>query len=204
MPHVHDENPFCSRRIRPGAIPFFFPEGVDADVLVERLRESQWSGQIIGPHGTGKSTLLAALLPALVKAGRKLVHLELPDGTRQLPLSAKELDGLDADAQLAIDGYEQLTYWARRRLKNRSKTQGFGLLIIAHAPDDLPELYRTEGSLAVAQQIVAELLRETPVKISETLVEERFRKHNGNLREMLFSLYDIYEWEYRQILSDKK
>lgn len=201
---IYEENPFCSRRIKPGAIPFFFPEGVSEETLVALLRENEWRGQIIGPHGSGKSTLLAALLPVMKEAGRNLVHLELQDGVRQLPLAAEDVERMDGHSLLAIDGYEQLSYWSRRRLKTKSLSLGFGLLIIAHAPYDLPELYRTSGNLAVAQQIVKELLRETPVRISETLVEERFHEHNGNLREMLFSLYDVYEWEYRRILAERE
>ncbi|MDO4550577.1 MAG: hypothetical protein Q4C96_04930 [Planctomycetia bacterium] len=201
MPHIYAENPFCSRRIKPGAIPFFFPEGLNEEILVERLRENEWYGQIIGPHGSGKSTLLAALLPALENEGRHLLHLELQDGTRHLPLTPEQLEKLDKNSLLAIDGYEQLSYWSRRRLKNKSKIQGFGTLIIAHAPFDLPILFRTHGNLEVAQQIVKDLLLGTPVHISESLVEERFYEQKGNVREMLFSLYDDYEMEYRRIVS---
>lgn len=201
---IYGENPFCSRRIRPGAIPFMVPDGMAMDVLVERLRENGWLGQIIGPHGSGKSTLLAALLPAVEKAGRQVVHVELQDGVRQLPLSPEDIERLDAETLLAIDGYEQLSYWSRRRLKNKGKSLGFGLIIIAHAPFDLPDLYRTRGDLVIAQMIVRELLRDTPVVIPPELVEERFHEHGGNVREMLFSLYDVYELEYRRIQAERE
>ncbi len=202
--HIYEENPFCSRRIRPGAIPFFFPEGMGVDTLVQRLRENAWLGQIVGPHGSGKSTLLAALLPAVETAGRKVVHLELHDGARQLPLSPEEIARMDTETLLAIDGFEQLSYWARRRLKNKSRAQGFGLIIIAHAPYDLPDLYRTRGNLEVAQMIVKELLQDTPVNIPPEVVEERFHEHEENVREMLFSLYDVYELEYRRIQAQRE
>ena len=59
------DNPFSTRYTRPGAIPFRFPPGTSADGLVEQLRRQQWRGAIVGPHGSGKSSLVAALVPPL-------------------------------------------------------------------------------------------------------------------------------------------
>src|SRR5262245_49587973 len=70
-------NPFSTRFIRPGAIPFIFSAGESAESLVDHLRVNNWRGQIIGPHGSGKSTLLAALLPALQAAGRTVACVSL-------------------------------------------------------------------------------------------------------------------------------
>ena len=67
---IYGENPFCSKRIKPGAIPFYFPEGITMDTLLEFLVLNGWCGQIIGPHGSGKSTLLAALVPRIREVGR--------------------------------------------------------------------------------------------------------------------------------------
>ncbi len=54
-------NPFSTRFVRPGALAYRFPPGESAATLVERLAASGWRGQIVGPHGSGKSTLVAAL-----------------------------------------------------------------------------------------------------------------------------------------------
>ncbi len=200
---AYEENPFCSRRIRPGAIPFYFPEGVSSETLLATLRENSWRGQIIGPHGSGKSTLLAALLPEIQKYGRRVVHLELQDGVRRLPLSDEDFQGMDAETQLAIDGYEQLSYLTRRKLKSRSFRQGFGVVILGHEPLEYPDLYQTSRELSVAKLIVERLLENSIVRIPESVIEEHFERHKGNLREMLFSLYDVYEEVYRT-LKDKK
>src|SRR5581483_12050635 len=55
-------NPFSTRFIQPGAIPFHFPTPDGLAAIVRRLEGAGGRGQIIGPHGSGKSTLLAALL----------------------------------------------------------------------------------------------------------------------------------------------
>lgn len=196
---MYEENPFCTRRIKPGAIPFYFPEGFSLQTLIETLKENNWCGQIIGPHGSGKSTLLAALLPKLADCGRRIVHLELQDGVRQLPISDADLLEMDENAQLAIDGYEQLSYWTRRRIKSKSAKQGFGVIILGHEPWEYPNLYRTSRDLAVAKLLVSRLLENTIVQIPESVIEERFDQYSGNLREMLFSLYDVYEEAYRTL-----
>lgn len=53
-------NPFSTTFIRPGAIPFLFPNDQTIQDVVRQLAATDWWGQIIGPHGTGKSTLTAA------------------------------------------------------------------------------------------------------------------------------------------------
>ncbi len=201
---MYEENPFCTRRIRPGAIPFYFPEGISLQTLIETLKENMWCGQIIGPHGSGKSTLLAALLPKIADCGRRIVHLELQDGVRQLPLSDADLLEMDENTQLAIDGYEQLSYWTRRRIKSKSAKQGFGVIVLGHEPWEYPDLYQTSRELAVAKLVVSRLLENTIVQIPESVVEERFEQYSGNLREMLFSLYDVYEEAYRTLKGRKE
>lgn len=201
--YPYEENPFCSKRIRPGAIPFYFPEGESVETLLQRLEGNQWNGEIIGPHGTGKSTLLAAILPALQER-KKVVHLELQDGVRALPLLYEEYELMDSETVMAIDGYEQLSYWSRRRLRKRSRTQGFGIVVIAHVSYDYPLLYQTASELSTARMLVRRLLENTIVQIPDSMVEERFHQYHGNVREMLFSLYDDYEYAYRAILHEKK
>jgi hypothetical protein len=126
MRHEPSENPFCTRRIRPGAIPFVFPAGEDAEALVRRLQQNDWRGEIIGPHGTGKSTLLATLLPAIERAGRRITLVALHDGQRRLPTD------FDRDCRpcetmvLVVDGYEQLSRWRRWLLKRRCRRRNWG------------------------------------------------------------------------------
>ncbi|MDO4576293.1 MAG: hypothetical protein Q4D98_13890 [Planctomycetia bacterium] len=199
--HLYEENPFCSRRIRPGAIPYVFPPGISADMLIDRLQENRWYGQIVGPHGTGKSTLLATLLPQIRARGMRLTHLEIQEGVRELPLLYEEYELMDTNTVLAIDGFEQLSYWTRRKLQNRSRRQGFGVLILAHKSYGLPDLYRTESDLATGKMLVELLLKNTIVRIPDHVIESHYEENNGNLREMLFSLYDIYEYVIRSLRS---
>ena len=78
--HAPRSNPFSTRFVRPGAVPYLFAPGQSADGLVRRLAGFGWRGQIIGPHGSGKSTLLAALAEPLARAGRRSWTVCLHDG----------------------------------------------------------------------------------------------------------------------------
>ncbi len=190
-------NPFSSRYVRPGAIPFIGPAGSSPAQLVERLRDSAWRGQIVGPHGSGKSALLAALMPAIERAGRRVLACELHDGQRHLPEGLLPPAPAD-DAVAIVDGYEQLSVFSRVRLRKASKTLGLGLVVTAHRPMRLPILCRLQPQAELAQELAAWLLRDYPELIEPHEVAARFEARGGNLREVLFDLYDLFEQRVRQ------
>ena len=187
------QNPFCSRRVRPGGIPYLFAPGESAAELVDRLRDNGWWGQIVGPHGSGKSALLAALMPAIEAAGRRTLLVELHDGQRQMPPDFRRRLDAGCPTVLIVDGYEQLSLWQRLRLRRFCRNSGLGLLLTAHWPVGLPHLRHTSATLELAQQIVERLQRGHPPRIAAEDVAERFARHSGDLRETLFDLYDLYE-----------
>jgi len=192
------DNPFATRWVRPGAISYHFPVGQSADTLVDRLRAHAWWGEIVGPHGAGKSTLLATLLPALEAAGRKPILEALHDGQRRLPHRLTDSSAWTTATQIVIDGYEQLSYWSRLRLKRACRRVGCGLLVTSHRSVGLPELIRVEPNLETLQGVVAELLAASPQSITRDEVARSFAAHHGNARDTLFDLYDLYE-QRRQV-----
>jgi hypothetical protein len=186
-------NPFSARRVRPGAVPYRFPAGRHAGDLIERLRNNGWRGQIVGPHGSGKSALVAALIPAIEQAGRPAVLIELHDGQRRLPVDLRRMPGLTQGTVVIVDGYEQLGRWRRILLGRFCRRQGLGLVVTTHASVGLPDLFRTTTSLTLARQLVERLLPEGPSPIRPEEVDRHFASHQGNLREVFFDLYDLYE-----------
>jgi len=187
-------NPFSTRFICPDAASYLFPDGNDAMRLVAKLRETGWWGQVIGPHGSGKSTLLYTLQPLIEMAGR---HVELhvlrkPD--RRLAIARHARGTWNSQTQVVVDGYEQLGWFNRARLKRHCRSRGAGLLVTAHDPIGLPDLWRTEPSLELAQTLVARLLAPQCMRwITAEDVSCAYATHGGNLREMLLSLYDVFE-----------
>jgi hypothetical protein len=191
------ENHFSTRHIRPGAVPFLFPPGQSAEGLVELLRGKNWWGEIVGPHGSGKSSLLAAIIPALRDAGRSTLLVDLHDGQRRLPVDLRRIDGLGHDAVVIVDGYEQLSLWSRWRLRRFCRRRGLGLLVTSHQPAGFPLLFRTSTSPTLAQEIVRQLLQGRPELVDAAEVAQRFESRRGDLRELLFDLYDVYERQQR-------
>ena len=179
-------NPFSTRFTRPGAIEFLFAQDETAASLVAKLRAAGWWGQVIGPHGSGKSTLLAALVPALGTEGRRVIRLQ---GERYAVVPP-ELDELTV---LVIDGYEQLSWWSRWRLKSACRRSGAGLLVTAHADVGLPTIFETRPSLELARQLVSRLLPPGDTTITDADIAAAWSRHPGNLREVLFSLFDLYQ-----------
>ncbi len=187
------ENPFCTRRIRPGGLPFIFPPGQDAETLVARLRKNGWWGEITGAHGTGKSALLATLIPALERAGQRTLLVELHNQERRLPLDPDRRHCLHPFTILVVDGYEQLSRFGRWRLRRLCRRRGWGLLVTAHAPVGLPELFHAVATVELAGEIVRGLLAGQACPFRTAEVAESFARRRGDLREMLFDLYDLYE-----------
>jgi hypothetical protein len=182
-------NPFATRFTRPGAIEFLFQSDETLDSLVGKLRDHGWRGQIVGPHGSGKSTLLAALEPKLAAAGREVVRRSLAGGQRQVDLPPR----LSSTTILVIDGFEQLSWWSRWRVKAACRRKGAGLIVTTHADLGLPTIFATQPSLELARQIVSRLLPEGDQTISESDIAAAFARYPQNLREMLFSLYDLHQ-----------
>ena len=187
------ENPFCARRLRPGAHPYLFPAGQDVATLLERLRHNGWWGQIIGAHGSGKSSLLATLIPAIGRAGRQVRLVELHDGQRKLPADVCHREATAPESVLVVDGYEQLSGWSRLWARHYCRRRRCGLIVTAHAPVGLPDLFRTSPTLPLVQEVVGRLLQGRPTAWSAQELSDRFERHQGNVRELLFELYDLYE-----------
>jgi hypothetical protein len=190
-------NPFATCRVRPGAVPYFFRAGESAAGLVERLRAAGWWGQVVGPHGTGKSTLLAALGPLLVAAGCDPLWVVRHQGERALPESVGEaLSRARREGRrrlLLIDGYEQLGWWSAWRVRRLCRRGGHGLLVTAHDDAGLPELYRTGVTRETALRVVAHLTATAAPTVTDADVERCLAARAGDLREALFDLYDLHE-----------
>ena len=186
-------NPFSTRFTRPGAIPFVFPPGINAASLVQRLAALGWWGEIVGPHGSGKSTLLAGLRPELLNAGRTLIDIELHDGQRRLPIELSSLPDVSPSMQFLVDGYEQLGWLARTKLRWFCRRHGCGLLVTSHQSVGLPPLFRTSVDAELAMTIVRTLLLDHDKPFTADEIAARLELHRGNLRETLFDLYDRHE-----------
>jgi hypothetical protein len=189
-------NPFATRFVRPGAIPYLFPSGDSVERLIARLAECGWRGEIVGPHGSGKSTLLASLVEALERGGQNVVVYRLREGERRLPKTTCAVATLSRGALVVVDGYEQLPWWRRWALRRVCSRRGLGLLVTTHTPTGLPLLWQTSIDVLTVERVVAHLLVGDPTAaalISRDDVARAVARHPTDAREALFALYDVYE-----------
>lgn len=188
-------NPFATRSIRPGALGYWFEDRrTTPEILVARFLEAGGRGQLIGPHGSGKSTLLAALLPALSAAGKEPHLVALHNGQRRIRRSQFPRRRLGPRDVLVIDGYEQLGWLGRWLLRRRCERSRCGLLVTAHTDVGFPLVFETDVTSAVAEWVIGELARDAPEMVLEkSEAMRRVEARQGNLREVLFDLYDEYE-----------
>lgn len=185
------ENPFASRYVRPGALPFVSSESFDVSQLADRLVAVGGCGAVVGPHGSGKSTLLTHLGQAMRERGYRVQIVVAGNAT------AANLSPLIADSgsrrMLFLDGYDLLPAWKRWWILRRCRQAGIGLVVTSHWPLRLPALAMTSTSLEVASRLTALLAGSEFAAECETTLHESFARHEGNLREVWFDLYDRYE-----------
>lgn len=197
-----DRNPFTARRIAPGAIPFRFESEGDAARLVAAVRHHA-AAAIEGPHGTGKTTLVRALLPELAAGGTSVAVVTLGDGATRgsfppLPRGlglprALVAPGAARPDLLVVDGFEQWGWWRRARVVAGCRRAGVRLLVTAHRDVGLPVIHRTAVSAATVTAVHAALVRDRPTAVAEADLVAAFHRHAGNLREALFECYDLHE-----------
>lgn len=187
------ENPFSTKFVRPGALAYrLFPRR-RLDDLLQRFETIGRAAQIVGPHGSGKSTLLADLVRRWEQKAERVVVLELHDGRRKLPRGLAAVCQKEDPTILAVDGYEQLSSAARRGVRRFCRRNGLGLVVTSHRSVGLPDLARCTPSLGLVGQLVRELVDDEDFHIAEDEIRRSFDRHEGNVREILFDMYDLQE-----------
>lgn len=192
-------NPFSSRYLEPGVIPFQFRDEHTLDTLAERFDDWQQRRQstslrlaIVGPHGSGKSTLMRQLSSRL-NCASIVLHSSTSKwrGVRQAMKSARE------HRVFLVDGYEQLPGWGQVLLLAQTKLRCISLGVTAHRlPTAFELLWETRVDSRVEAYVIERLLREVSPQVQSVLLgseawKESRIKRGANLRE---SLFDMYDW----------
>jgi len=176
-------NPFSTKFWSSGALPFQFSEPDETvDTLLEKSQRLPIC-QIVGPHGTGKSTLLLELLKRYENVGESVRYLFFNDQQWHIPNYLPP----QKDHIFFIDGIEQLSLWNQGRLLLRSKRS----IITAHRSVlFVPILYRTKPQFSIFVQLVRQMLPNLPC---ESILRDVYDRSGGNFRNAFFELYD--QWE---------
>jgi len=175
------DNPFAADRVL--AIRYK-PQGCTWRELLERLESLNYRAAIVGPHGTGKTTLLEDLIPWLRSRGYDPILLRLDSTSPRLNPDQWHVVGAAGPRQiLLLDGAEQLPLTQWLCFRYRSRNAG-GLVITTHQSGRLPTLIRTRTSAP----LLSEILTELGARCAEP--DGLFHRHGGNIREAIRELYD--------------
>lgn len=190
-------NPFATRHTRPGAVPPLNPAGapLDVDVVLVAL-ERHRRVAIVGPHGTGKSTLLAALASRLA-ADRQPAEVVRLRRLQDAPLVLRLLARQAVESTLLVDGWERLGGPLALLIAAIARLRGLRMVVTSHRANGMPVAVRTAGTLPLLTAIVARLPDHGALITGDDL-SDAFARHGGNLRDALGDLYDRYELRSRR------
>jgi hypothetical protein len=181
------ENPFRTERVH--ALPYRPPEG-GLEALAERFDAMGRRGALVGPQGSGKTTLLENLVPEIAARGHPVrrIDLDREPGFFDAAIYRPFFESLAPGTVVILDSAEKLGRWRWRAFERESRRAG-GLLITTHNPGFLPTLLACRASPLLLEELVRELVGAD----AETLpLGPLYDLHQGNLRLVLRSLYDLY------------
>jgi hypothetical protein len=183
------DNPFRTERV---AALRFRPAEKSWDELLHTFDSLRFRAAIVGPHGSGKTTLMDDIEQHLSASGRQVLRLQLNTSTRKLSRTQwRELKVLRTTDFVLLDGAEQLNYLHWKYFLRQTRRAG-GVLITSHRSGLLPTLIECHTSPELLQTLIEELLTERKQGEYSACPEVLWKRHEGNLRNAFRELYDHY------------
>lgn len=171
------DNPFRAERVE--ALGLRLSEGEWA-LIEARWQANHRRGAIVGPEGTGKTTLLDEWQRRLTRKGLPCFRRTLRRGESWWP--ARDVK---AGTVLLLDGAEQLSGLAWWHLRWRCR-RAAGVVVTSHRPGFLATLWEARTTPRLLADLVTELAGDADPEACVTL----HGRHGGNLRLALRELYD--------------
>lgn len=138
------------------------------------------------------NALVVAVTAKADGRGLELVRLlPIDSGFSRQPLDVKRswLSAIPADSWLIIDGYERLGFLSRMSVERARRKRRLALTVTSHRRERMPTLQECRVETPLAQQLIAQSLGQ-PSLWSDAEIERLLEAHEGNLREVFFTLYD--------------
>ena len=181
------DNPFSTDRVLRVRYRL---HGLTWEQLLARLAHLRFRAAIVGPDGTGKTTLLEDLESRLAALGFTPKPLRLDEDHPRFPpgFEREFFAQLRARDLILLDGAEQMSRWNWWRFQRRS-LRGDGLVITSHRFGMLPTLLEARTSPELLAEVLEQLL-DTAAQPGFNQTQRLFQKHRGNLRNVLRELYD--------------
>lgn len=170
-------NPFSAARFAPGVLPWVGDGDLERYLDVVCVRGARY--QVVGPHGSGKSTLLTHLERGARQRGWNVLRFRASAERRWVVPPRDTLILADEAQCLGAVG---------RAILRAGAT---ALVMSTHGDLGVPTLCERRMDVATLSRLVATLAPEH-VAGSDALAA-LLARHDGNAREVFFSLYDEVE-----------
>ena len=142
-------NPFSTRFLSPGQLSFVGLDDQALNELAEKLIQQNGNGQIVGPHGTGKTTLTFELQKRMARLSDTDINYHFVRktiGPRRTIRTGKQASGFEDGEEpvfrqnqtphsktiLVLDGIELLSWLQRIALIKTCLRKQIGLLVTSH------------------------------------------------------------------------
>ena len=197
------DNPFATRFTTPGRIPYLFADDASLTKVVAKLKSSGFRGQIIGPHGSGKSTFLHTIVHEMKKLFVDVRFVRIQTKSRethwenvsssQTPIDISRKDYVGSKRRVVvIDGFEQLPLLQRRLAIGWTRKNQVGLIVTAHRNVGLKTVLKTTNDSSTLERVVEWLQRHNDNRLPSEEIKTSFEAADQNIRETLFLLYDRF------------
>ncbi|MBD3241391.1 MAG: hypothetical protein GF331_12450 [Chitinivibrionales bacterium] len=181
------DNPFRTERV----LAFRYRlESRELASLLDRFAALHYRASLVGPQGTGKTTLREDIEARMREQGWRICGVRLcREDPRLTAEQRRRIREADAATLVTVDGAEQLGWCAWRWLRRVSRRAG-GLLVTLHRERGLPVLHSHRCDFEVVRTMVSALAgHDTAVSLDKDL-REMYAVYGGNTRDVLRELYD--------------
>ncbi len=197
------QNPFSTYFTNPGQLSFI-SHNILPNQLAQRLVDENRTFQIVGPHGSGKTTLTIAIAKQLAQHSiacrwmtlRKSKRLSLPSARWESYVPKMHCNEVDRQI-LFVDGIESLSWMQRIVTVLNLRGSHVQTIVTSHRKlFGLPILATTNPTLETFRTLVTQLC-PSDCEAWRKEVESAFTRTDGDVREAFFLLYDQWDASHR-------
>lgn len=190
------DNPFRSHRIE--SLDYRFP-GFCWHSAAAGLQQMNWRGAILGPHGTGKTTLLIGLhkylsiQPNMPSSQLWFVPRDRTEQTRDWVHLRSQVKSPEV---LLIDGIERLSWSRRQELLGRqlfwrgNPVSTYSIIATTHRRLGLPIWRRCQADDQVLESLLHELQPQATAELL-AIARRLLKRNGGNVRSVFWQLYEL-------------
>lgn len=184
-------NPFSVQRTGPDGLDYVFAGGETAGSVADEFERHAWTGELVGPHGVGKSTLLLTLAAEAERQGLMVVRWTCNSERRRLPRGWRR--ALAAARVCFLDGGERCVPGEFRALRAECARRGVGLVVSVHASAGFDLSRRVVVVPETFDRLVERLAAAGGCRVPPGLAADLLARRNGCAREALADLYRACE-----------